>query len=322
MGFAKVLKTRQYFKRYQTKFRRRRECKTDYYARARMVLQDVNKYGSPKYRMVVRFSNKKVITQIFYSTLQGDRVLCEANSFELKKWGLSTGLKSYAAAYATGLLLARRLLNQIGLADIYKGADEVNGNDYDVSALEETYANDKRPFKAILDIGLSRSTIGNRVYAALKGACDGGLHIPHNTKNFYGAEKDEETGKFAYYPEAHRDRIFGCHIDTYREALKEDQNAYQKQFSLWDKCLKDNGVESVEELFGKIHAKILANPKRDAKQKREKKSQSYEDDKKTIIKTGKGSYLRHRKLTLNQRKANLQKKIDDAVARAQEAFNA
>jgi large subunit ribosomal protein L5e len=54
MPFVKVIKTKAYCKRYQVKFKRRRECKTDYYARARMVVQDKNKYNTPKYRLVVR----------------------------------------------------------------------------------------------------------------------------------------------------------------------------------------------------------------------------------------------------------------------------
>ena len=37
MGFIKSLKTKAYYKRYQTKFRRRREGKTDYRARRKMV---------------------------------------------------------------------------------------------------------------------------------------------------------------------------------------------------------------------------------------------------------------------------------------------
>lgn len=135
-----------------------------------MVNQDCNKYGNPKYRLVARFSNRRVIAQIVYSTLQGDVVLCEANSFELKQHGLTTGLKSYAASYATGLLVARRLLKKFGLDQTYKGAAETNGDNYDVTAIAETYSSSKRPFKVILDIGLTRSTIGNRVYAILKGA--------------------------------------------------------------------------------------------------------------------------------------------------------
>ena len=58
MGYIKVLKTAAYSKRYQVKYRRRREGKTDYQARRRMVIQDKNKYNMPKYRMVVRMTNK------------------------------------------------------------------------------------------------------------------------------------------------------------------------------------------------------------------------------------------------------------------------
>ena len=58
MGYIKVLKTAAYSKRYQVKYRRRREGKTDYQARRRLTLQDKNKYNSPKYRLVVRITNK------------------------------------------------------------------------------------------------------------------------------------------------------------------------------------------------------------------------------------------------------------------------
>ena len=71
MGYIKVLKTSAYMKRYQVKFRRRREGKTDYQARRRLVVQDKNKYNSPKYRLVVRFTNKHCICQIIYSEIVG-----------------------------------------------------------------------------------------------------------------------------------------------------------------------------------------------------------------------------------------------------------
>lgn len=64
MGFLKVVKNKAYFKRFQPKFRRRREGKTDYYARKRLINQDKNKYNSPKYRFVVRFTNKDIICQV------------------------------------------------------------------------------------------------------------------------------------------------------------------------------------------------------------------------------------------------------------------
>ncbi len=121
MPFVKVVKTRQYFKRYQTKYRRRRESKTDYQSRKGMIAQDLNKYGTPKYRLVVRMTNTRVIAQIVFSTLSGDRVMAQADSQELKHYGMTAGLTSYPAAYATGLLVARRVLSTLNMADMYKG---------------------------------------------------------------------------------------------------------------------------------------------------------------------------------------------------------
>ncbi len=51
-----------------------------------------------------------MICQIIYSTMTGDKVLCAADSSELKKYGLTAGLTNYSSAYCTGFLLARRLL--------------------------------------------------------------------------------------------------------------------------------------------------------------------------------------------------------------------
>jgi large subunit ribosomal protein L5e len=48
--------------------------------------------------------------------------MCEANSKELVKFGLTACKTNYAAAYATGLLLSRRLLKQVALDTTYKGA--------------------------------------------------------------------------------------------------------------------------------------------------------------------------------------------------------
>ncbi|KAG0180068.1 60S ribosomal protein L5, partial [Apophysomyces sp. BC1021] len=115
--FVKQQKNKAYFKRYQVKYRRRREGKTDYYARKRLVVQAKNKYNSPKYRLVVRFTNKDIVCQIVYAKIQGDFVLSAAYSHELPRYGVKGGLTNWAAAYATGLLLARRTLAKLGLAD-------------------------------------------------------------------------------------------------------------------------------------------------------------------------------------------------------------
>ena len=58
--------------------------------------------------------------QIAYATVAGDIVVAAAYSHELTKYGLTVGLTNFAAAYATGLLLARRTLTRYGLADTYK----------------------------------------------------------------------------------------------------------------------------------------------------------------------------------------------------------
>lgn len=107
--FVKVVKSKAYFKRFQVKFRRRREGKTDFYARKRLVVQDKNKYNTPKYRMIVRSSNKDICCQIAYARIEGDRIVAAAYSHELPRYGVKVGLTNYAAAYCTGLLLARRV---------------------------------------------------------------------------------------------------------------------------------------------------------------------------------------------------------------------
>merc|ERR1712127_1084885 len=130
-------KTKQYFKRYQVKYRRRREGKTGYYARQRLVLQDKNKYNSPKFRLVVRFTNKDIVAQVVYSKLVGDVVVAAAYSHELPKYGVKVGLTNYAAAYCTGLLVARRVLTTYNLADKYLGVTEADGEFYEVEENED-----------------------------------------------------------------------------------------------------------------------------------------------------------------------------------------
>jgi len=41
-----------------------------------------------------------------------------------------------------------------------------------------------------LDVGLTHTTTGNRVFGALKGAVDGGLNVPHSSNRFPGYFKD------------------------------------------------------------------------------------------------------------------------------------
>ncbi|CAK9270510.1 unnamed protein product [Sphagnum jensenii] len=196
--YVKSHMTKAYFKRFQIKFMCRQgqffvfPCvhisgKTDYWARIRLTTQDKNKCNTPKYCYVVRFTNKDIVPQITYVTLAGDIVLTAAYAHELPHYGLKGGLTNYAAAYSTGLLLAQRHLKKFELDEDSTQAMKrfATGEDFNVEG------EDKRPFRALLDVGLVRSTTGNRVFGPLKGSFDGGLDIPHSQKWFAGFSKED-----------------------------------------------------------------------------------------------------------------------------------
>jgi len=259
MGFVKVVKNKAYFKRYQVKFKRRREGRTDYYARKRLVVQDKNKYNTPKYRMIVRFTNKDVICQVAYARIEGDKVICAAYAHELPRYGVKVGLTNYAAAYCTGLLLARRLLQKFKLDEIYEGNTEIDGDEYLVESV------DGKPgaFRGYLDVGLARTSTGARVFGAMKGAVDGGLEIPHSTRRFPGY--DSESKEFS--AEVHRNHIFGLHVGNYMQQLQDDdEDAFKKQFSKFI----ENGVtpDNIEEMYKKCHSAIRADPSPAAKKEK------------------------------------------------------
>lgn len=81
-------------------------------SRNRSKHQDKNKYNTHKYRLIVRFSHKDITCQIAYSTIAGDVIVASAYAHELPKYGLEVGLTNYSAAYAVGLLVARRVLTK------------------------------------------------------------------------------------------------------------------------------------------------------------------------------------------------------------------
>ena len=127
---------------YNVPYRRRREGKTDYHRRKKLLIS-----GLP--RLVARKTNKHIIAQIVEASIEGDRVLASAHSSELrKKFGWLGSLKNLPAAYLTGLLCGYRALK-------------------------------KNIKKAILDIGLQTPSKGARVFAVMKGCIDAGIEIPH-----------------------------------------------------------------------------------------------------------------------------------------------
>jgi large subunit ribosomal protein L18 len=127
---------------YNLRFRRRREGRTNYRKRKRLVTS-----GIP--RFVVRPSNKHLAAQVIEAKPEGDRVLASAHSSELKEFGWKGSCGNLPAAYLTGLLAGRRA-KAGGISE------------------------------AILDIGVHASGHGSRIFAAAKGALNAGLTIPHD----------------------------------------------------------------------------------------------------------------------------------------------
>jgi len=220
--------------------------------------------------------------------LDGDFVLTAAYSHELTKYGIKVGLTNWAAAYTTGLLAARRVLTKLGLADKYQGITELDGIVAPIEELEDA----PRPFKAFLDVGLKRTSTGSKVFAALKGASDGGIFIPHSEKRFPGY--DSETKELD--AEVLKKYIFGGHVAEYMESLEEeDDERFKKQFATY---LADGvGSEDIEEIYANAHAAIREDPSFKATDK---------------SKDWKPESVKHKtqRLTHAQRQANIAAKIE------------
>lgn len=203
---------------------------------------------------------------MIYAEIDGDKVFCEASSRELPRYGLPVGLKNYAAAYATGLLLARRLLKKVGLDEIYSGVEEVEGTPISTKHGKKTFYvsevdDERKPFRALLDVGIKNTTTGAKIFGAMKGASDGGLDIPHSEKRFPGYTRDTKD----FDAEVHKARIMGEHVADYmRELEEDDEEMYNKHFAKY----VENGIDAdgIEEVLEKVHEAIRENPERVKKQ--------------------------------------------------------
>ena len=250
------------------KYKRRRSGKTDYYARKRLTTQARNKYNAPKYRLVVRFTNRDIILQIITSEINGDKVFVAAYAKELKRYGIEHGLTNWAAAYCTGLLLARRALSKLKLDETFTGVEEPDG-EFSITEAAEEDGETRRPFKCFLDVGLARTSTGARVFGAMKGASDGGLYIPHSEKRFPGYDNESKE----LDAETLRKYIFGGHVAEYMETLADDdEERYKGQFQGYI----DDEVEAdgLEELYQEAHKQIREDPwkKADDEEEGEKKT--------------------------------------------------
>jgi large subunit ribosomal protein L18 len=157
--------------RQTVKFRRTREGKTSYKTR-------LNLLKGQKPRLIVRKSLNNITVSIAEYEPQGDRVRVSVHSSSLKKQGWKHGTGTIPAAYMTGYMAAKKAVGM---------------------GIEE----------AVLDMGLQTKALKGRIFAALKGAIDAGLKVPH----------DES----ALPP---KERIEGEHIG--KGSLKEDMESLKK----------------------------------------------------------------------------------------------
>tara|TARA_Y100000816_G_scaffold167690_1_gene120190 strand:- start:1647 stop:2165 length:519 start_codon:yes stop_codon:yes gene_type:complete len=135
-----------YGKSQRLRPKRRRQGKTDYHRRLRLL-----RSGAP--RAVVRVSNTQVICQLVSYNPGGDAILHSVNGKSLTDscaWPEDASKKSIPACYVAGYALGKKAVSA--------------GN-----------------HEAVLDIGLAASSPGSRVFSALKGMIDAGLDIPHGT---------------------------------------------------------------------------------------------------------------------------------------------
>lgn len=131
-------------------YRRKREGRTDYAKRLKLLV-------SRKNRVVVRKSLKSIQIQVVEYLPDGDKILVSAHSRDLKKYGIE-GNVNIPVAYLTGLLCGIKA----------KKAGVKSG---------------------IVDLGLQRAHTGGKLFAALKGLVDSGFDIPFGEESAPSAEK-------------------------------------------------------------------------------------------------------------------------------------
>jgi len=136
--------------RYVVKFRRRRECKTDYKKRLNLLKSELP-------RFVVRLSNKYITCQFVKYETDGDKTLVSVSSKKLADFGWKYSGKNIVAAYLSGYLAGK-------------------------------LASEKKVKNAVFDIGL-QSCKNSKIFAALKGAIDAGIEIPHGDERLPAEER-------------------------------------------------------------------------------------------------------------------------------------
>lgn len=139
------------YKKKNLTFRRKTEGKTNYKKRLKLL-----KSQTP--RLVVRLSNKKILTQITSYFPSGDRVILNVTSGDLRKIGWNYSLSNIPAAYLTGLLIGRKALS-------------------------------KKIKDVVPDIGFHTPVKGSKIYSVLKGVVDAKVNLPCDPSIFPSQER-------------------------------------------------------------------------------------------------------------------------------------
>ena len=176
------LKKRRFGPLYRVPFRRRREMKTDYQQRKRLL-------KSGKIRFVARPSNRQVLVQFVESKSGGDRTFTQTRSSDLKKYGWQITTSNLPAAYLTGYLAGKRALKL-------------------------------KIKEAILDIGIHTPNPGTKIFATLKGVVDAGVEIPCNEKMLPSEDriKGEHIKSYAKLLAKEDKEKYNKHFSKYIEA--------------------------------------------------------------------------------------------------------
>jgi len=178
-------------KNYTVPYRRKRNGLTNYKKRLKLLKSD-------KPRLVIRRFLNSILVQVIEYDPKGDKVMVSANSRELEKLGWKLHKGNLPSAYLTGLLAGMKAKK---------------------SSIKE----------AVPDIGFSKPVKGSAVYAAIAGAVDAGLNVPHS--------KEVLPSK---------DRISGKHIADYAKASGKDTS-------------KGIATEKIPSHFEEIKTKVLKN---------------------------------------------------------------
>merc|ERR1712224_1068560 len=147
-----------------------------------------------------------------------------------------------------------------------------------------------------------------KVFSVLKGAADGGLHIPHSTKKFPGYKPGSGEEKGEYDADFHKQRIFGGHVAEHMESLKEeDEQEYEKVYSSYIAEGKD--CDDLEDLYAEVHKAIREDPVHEKKEGGDKPTR----DGNEVSSNGK-TWTRMVRLTFQERK----ERVAARIAKAQE----